>query len=244
MLTFDIRTNARDVMLQMQQLQKKHLPRATLDAVNTTGRYMYGALRAEMNEVFDRPTRWALTAVQINQARLERPVLYIWINEDPNKGTPGSKFLKAQLEGGERRHKRFERALIMRGLMPASMFAVPTKVAPVDAHGNVPASFVVRILSDLQAFGEQGYRANRRGTRRGARRSNYFFVPYRNDKAKKPGIWWHMPNGMLMPVFIFTRSPRYARRYDFYGVARRAYDRVALRFMTEALAKRIRSDNR
>ena len=26
MLTFDIRTNARDVMLQMQSLQKKHLP--------------------------------------------------------------------------------------------------------------------------------------------------------------------------------------------------------------------------
>ncbi len=244
MLTFDIRTNARDVMLQMQQLQKKHLPQAMMDAANATGRYIHAALRSEMTEVFDRPTPWALGGLRFKLATRARPEVNIWLEEFGGKGIPAAKFLTPQIVGGSRPHKRFEKALIAKGLMPAGMYAVPTSRAPLDAYGNVPGPFIVRMLSDLQAFGEQGYRANRKGARRGRKRSNYFFVPFKGDKGKRPGVWWHLPNDMVVPVFIFTRSPRYAKRYDFYGVGRRAYERTALRFLNEALAKRIRSDNR
>jgi len=243
MLQFDIRTNARDVMLQMQQLQKKHLPQAMMDAANATGRYIHAALRSEMSEVFDRPTSWTLGGLRFKLATKSRPEVNIWLEDFGGKGTASGKYLTPQITGGARKHKRFERALIMKGLMPAGMFAVPTKAAPLDAYGNVPGPFIVRMLSDLRAFGEQGYRANRRGARRGRKRSNYFFVPFKADKSKKPGIWWHMPNDMIVPIFIFTTAPRYAKRYDFYGVAQRAYERVSRRFLEQAIAARVRMDN-
>jgi hypothetical protein len=238
----DFRENSAGLLGLLSDLQRKHLPRATLRAVERTGRYVYGALRSEMEESFDRPTRWTMQAVQINRATADRPWFSVWINEDPNKGTPGVKYLSPQIEGGPRNHKRFERALILRGLMPQTAYAVPGKQAPLDQHGNVPVSFVVRVLSDLQAFGDRGYRKNRRGKRRGARRTNYFFVPALGSSLK-PGVYWHMPNGLLGVAFAFVSRPAYARRYDFYGTADRAFHRVALRHMTEELERAVRGDN-
>jgi len=242
-VSYDFRHNSAGLLGMLTELQRRHLPRAMLQAVERTGRYIYGALRSEASEVFDRPTPWTIQAVQISKATIDRPWLSVWINDTPNKGTPGSKYLAPQIEGGERRHKRFERALIMRGLMSPLAYAVPGRQAPLDQYGNVPGSFIVRVLSDLQAFGEQGYRANRKGKRRGARKSNYFFVP-RPGSSLKPGVYWHMPNGMLGVVFAFVSRPSYTKRYDFYGVADRAFSRVAERHMSEALDAAVRNDNR
>jgi hypothetical protein len=238
MLEFDIRSNARTVQAQLTELQRKHLPAATVAAADRTGRYVYGALRSEMQEVFDRPTPWALGGLRYQRPTASRPVVRLWLEEFPDKGIPAADFLAAEIEGGQRKHKRFEKALIAKGLMRSGQYAVPGAQAPLDQYGNVPGPFIVRMLSDLQAFGEQGYRANRRGKRRGVRKTNYFFVPPKGSSLK-PGIYWHMPNGMLGVVFIFVSQTAYAKRYDFYGVGQRAYDRVAGRFMTEEVARRL-----
>ncbi len=243
MLQLDIRSNAARVRVPLSTLQKKHLPKAILNATERTGRYVYGALRSEVGEVFDRPTRWAIQGVQINRATMNRPRLSIWLQEFANKGIPAADFLAAEIEGGTRKVKRFESALQAKGLMPKGWFAIPGRQAPLDAHGNVPGAFIVRILADLQAFGEQGYRTNRRGDRRGARKTNYFFVP-RKGSHLKPGVYWHMPNRMLGCVFIFVSKVSYQKRFDFYGVGRRAYDRKATLFMTEEYERLVRRDNR
>jgi hypothetical protein len=187
-----------------------------------------------MDRVFDRPTAWAKAGIRQNFATAGSPVFKVWIEEFGGKGTPPAKFLGPQIEGGERRQKRMERALIAKGLMPAGAFAVPGAHAPLDGSGSVPVSFIVRMLSDLRAFGEQGYRNNRRGKRTGARKSNYFFVP-RPGSSLKPGIYWHLPNGLIGVVFLFVSRVAYRKRYDFYGVARRAFDRVAPRILNEEM---------
>lgn len=244
MLQFDIRTNSRLVQAQLTELQKRHLPEAYAEAANTTGRIIHGALRSEMQESFDRPTPWTLGGLRFKMATRSRPEVNIWLEEFGGKGTASGRYLTPQIEGGPRRHKRFERALILSGLMPGHMFAVPTSQAPLDGYGNVPGSFITRMLSDLRAFGEQGYRANRRaGRRKGSKARNAFFVPPRGSSTLKPGVYWRLANGMVVPVFIFTRAPRYEKRFDFYGTARRVYDRYAAREMTRALAKRVRLDN-
>lgn len=243
MLQYDIRSNAPLVRAQLTDLQRKHLPRAQVDAADRVGRYVYGALRSEMQEVFDRPTPWTLGGLRYRRPSTGRPSVRIWLEEFGGKGVPAADFLAAEIEGGRRKHKRFEKALIARGLMSASTYAVPGSQAPIDAYGNVPGPFIVRMLSDLQAFGEQGYRANRRGARRGAKRINYFFVP-RKGSHLKPGVYWHMPNRMLGCVFRFVSPFAYRQRLDFYGVSDKAFNRVAERFMTEALSNLVRGDNR
>lgn len=241
-LTFDIRTNLEDIRKNITDLQKKHLPKAQLKAADRAGRYVFGALRSEMEEKFDEPTKWTLDGLRYRKPTSDKPVVSIWLEEFAGKGIPAATFLRAEIQGGQRRHKRFEQALIARGFMPRNMYAVPGAQAPLDSHGNVPGSFIVRMLSDLQAFGESGYRANRKGERKGARRTNYFFVPPKGGRLK-PGVYWHMPNRMLGVVFRFVTAAAYDKRYDFYGVGERAYQRVATRFMTEALRDLIRKDN-
>jgi hypothetical protein len=181
-------------------------------------------------------------AIRFKLATQAKPVVDIWLSYDGAKGTAPEKYLAAHLTGGGRRHKRFERALISANLMPADMFAVPTSAAPLDAYGNVPGSFIVRMLSDLRAFGEQGYRANRRGKRTGARKSNYFFKAPGNAKTAhlRPGIYWHIPSGAVVPLFVYTRTPQYTKRYPFYELGQRVYDRykdrVIARHLKAALA--------
>lgn len=243
MLSFDIRSNAPQVFAALSDLQKKHLPRAAKDAANHLGAVMHTILRREMEAAFDRPTPYTLKGLDWARATTDKPLVRIWLDEwGKGKGIAPAKYLTTQIEGGARGHKRFERALIARGLMPSSSYAVPGAMAPLDAYGNVPGSFIVRMLSDLQAFGEQGYRANRKGKRKGARRTNYFFVP-RPGHTLKPGVWWHTP-AVIGPVFLFVSRPAYRARFDFYGIGRRVHDRYAARFMTEALAKLVRLDNR
>lgn len=242
MIERDFRHNSAGLLGMLSDLQRKHLPAAMLDAVDRTGRYVFGALRSEMTEVFDNPTNWTLGGLRYRRPTGGRPVVSIWLEEFGGKGVAAATFLRPQIEGGPRRHKRFERALIARGLMSPMAYAVPGRQAPIDAHGNVPGSFIVRVLSDLQAFGEEGYRANRRGKRRGAKRTNYFFVPAKGSSLK-PAVYWRMPGGLLGVAFAFVSRPMYAKRYDFYGVGNRAFDRVATRHMTEALASRVRLDN-
>jgi hypothetical protein len=177
MMSFDIRTNAPEVRGQLARLKSRLRPEVVPRATNRVGREVVLAVRSEMDRVFDRPTAWAKAGIRQNFATAGSPVFKVWIEEFGGKGTPPAKFLGPQIEGGERRQKRMERALIAKGLMPAGAFAVPGAHAPLDGSGSVPVSFIVRMLSDLRAFGEQGYRNNRRGKRTGARKSNYFFVP-------------------------------------------------------------------
>jgi hypothetical protein len=242
-LQFDIRSNHASVVAALSDLQRKHLPKAQVDAASQTGRYVFAALRSEMQQVFDRPTDWVLKGLRFQQPTTTRPFVRIWLEESAGKGIPAADVLAAEIQGGPRKRKRFERALIQAGKMPPTAYAVPGRLAPLDANGNVPGAFIVRMLSDLQAFGEQGYRANRRGRRTGARRTNYFFVP-RPSSPLPPGVWWHLPNGLIGPVFLFVGQQTYSRRLDWYGVADSAYQRVALRFMTESLNRLVRGDNR
>lgn len=236
MLQFDIRTNSADLIRRFDNFRKDRIPRAMKDAANQTGRYIHGALTSEMKEVFDRPTPWTLRGLRFKLATEKQPVVRIWLEESPGKGTAAAKFLAAQIEGGKRRRKRFEVALIQSGLMPPTAYAVPGPWAPLDSYGNVPGSFIVKMLSDLKAFGEQGYRANRRGRRRGYARTNYFFVPRRDSKIH-PGVYRHMPSGIIGAVFLFVEKATYKKRYDFYGVASRAYDRKSLVFLAEAIQR-------
>lgn len=243
MLSFDIRSNASVVTAQLTDLQKKHLPKARMNATNKLGAVIHTILRKEMEESFDRPTPYTLRGMRYKLATEGNPVVRIWLEEFADKGIPPAKYLAPQIDGGTRRHKRFERALIEKGLMSPVAYAVPGRQAPLDAYGNVPGPFIVRMLSDLQAFAEGGYRANRKGARKGRRKTNYFFVP-RPGSSLKPGVYWHMPGGLVGVVFAFVSKPSYRRRFDFYGKGNRAFDRYAGRFMTEALANLVRLDNK
>ncbi len=168
------------------------------------------AVRAEMLRVFDRPTPWVLNGMQVvpatNGATVE------WKPGGGNRSISAEKILRAQIEGGPRRLKRFERLI---GL-PANRIAVPGKWAELDAYGNIKAGQLVKIISELRLFGESGYIANRRNRSRGTRRrENYFIIRPGSDHAQLwPGIYRiaHEQGGAPLLVIAFVRAANYRAR--------------------------------
>ena len=154
--------------------------------------------------------------------------------EGNKQGVSPQMVLAAQIAGGGRRHKRHEVALQRAGILPAGMDIVPGNAAQIDKFGNMSSGQIVQIIAWFKGFGEQGYRANttdkgkkakgRDNKRTGARGFQYFALQQKHGKLL-PGIYKRIETGFgsaVKPVMIFVSTPQYRRRFDFYGVTRRA----------------------
>lgn len=236
MISIDVRADVRQVerMLKgMTTLVRKAAATALTDAAYEGKK----AIEKEMGKVFDRPTRYTLNSLRIKRARSNHLIAEVWVKNklDAGKGTSPEDYLLPQIYGGSRNLKRFEHALRKRGILPPGMYAVPGPGADMDANGNMSRGQIVQILSYLQAFGEQGYRANSTAASRArmargskSKRSIAYFVSHGGRLAA--GVWKRTQfafGSAIKPVIMFVQSPRYTKRLKFheigYTVARREF---------------------
>ena len=139
---------------------------ATAPALTRTAKAVEEKQKREMRDVFDRPTPYTLSSTYTKPATKGKLVAEVGLKNFASKATPAVKFLKAQVRGGSRRMKRYEKALQAVGAMPAGFRAVPGSAAQMDMYGNIKPSQIVQILSWFKAFPEMGYKANMSGKRR------------------------------------------------------------------------------
>src|SRR5579859_6769455 len=151
MMRISVRSNVRDVVERMSRLSRTETDLVTAKSLTFTVQAGQRAEIDEMRRVFDRPTPYALNGTRIQSATPARLEASVFLKDEAFKGTPAEKFLGPEVEGGPRTHKRFEKALIGAGLMPADMFAVPGDRCPLDQYGNVSGPFIVQLLSALGA---------------------------------------------------------------------------------------------
>jgi hypothetical protein len=210
----------RQVLKNLDDVGRKHVPFAAALALTRTAQKAQAGVLDVMRERFDRPTPYALNSLRIVPAKKSdaQPFARVYFKDDAYKGTPASKFLTPEMYGGDRGAKRFERALIGKGMMRAGQFAVPAAGAQLDSYGNVRRAQIVQILSALRAFGEQGYMANRTSSKRSQRKgvaAQYFVAAFDGIE----GIWQRKQFGLgegVRPVFVFTEStPKYKVRVPF-----------------------------
>ncbi|MDT8998360.1 hypothetical protein RQP53_03610 [Paucibacter sp. APW11] len=162
---------------------------AGVRAVNAVAFIAREAEQKEMRAVFDRVTPYITGSVWVGAANSSKPFATLYLQSLGGKGVDPNSVLRAEIDGGKRRPKRFERALQRIGVLPPGWVAVPGAKAPRDGFGGVPGPFIVQLLSYLQAFGEQGYRANMTQKRKDqlsgrGRWINGRFVPVSQIKAK------------------------------------------------------------
>jgi hypothetical protein len=189
----------------MAMLTGPQLHQAMAEAINMGAGRVKNVMRQEMQSVFDRPTPYALNAVQTHKKAtatdLNAMVAPTYMG---GKGIDPQKFLAAQEEGGRRQDKRSEVALRRVGILPRGyQTAIPATpfAGSDDGRGNLRGSFVVQLISYFQAFGEQGYRSNMSDKRKqaiqqrggkgakfvGPVRGHRFFVAY--GKARGGARW-------------------------------------------------------
>jgi hypothetical protein len=239
-MKIDVSHNIDDVLRKFEALPAKQVPFAMSLALNRTAKRIEEAWKREINTVFDRPTPFTQKSpIFSEQAKKQRLTAVVKIKDwVGGKGNAPAEYLHPQTpqnQDGSRLPKRFEHALRRYGVMRSGEFAVPASGAKLDKYGNISRGEIVKIMSWLGAFGEQGYSANksveqvRKAARTGIKLKKqgygYFVVQHRElrDRHLKRGIYkrsgLHGVN--LVPVIMFVTSVNYKPIFDPIGVGQK-----------------------
>lgn len=235
---------------QFLQRVERQVPFATSKALNSTARHVKRSVDEAILRVFDRPTPYTQRALRVTYATKARLEAYVGFKDAAGKGVSANQYLWPQVHGGGRRQKRSEKALSNVGL-PGG-YAIPGAGAQIDAYGNMSRGQIIKLMSYLQAFGEQGYRANATPASRvrtakltgprfkGKKRSDYlkingvvYFVSRGKGSVSgnytqslAAGVWQKTgTHGVdVKPVLLATRqAPQYTQRLPFYETAEEVF---------------------
>jgi len=161
MLNMAAKIDVRGVIKQLADIKDKQFPFAMSLAINRTAQNVREREQHEILDVFDRPTPFIQNSIFIKPSNKLNLTATVGIKDNGfGKGIPAIKPLEAEIVGGERRLKRYERALRAVGALPDGYVTVPGEEAEIDAYGNMKAGQITQILSYFKAFPEAGYRAN------------------------------------------------------------------------------------
>lgn len=222
MVRIDAGTNVEELSKALRTLGSKQLPFAfALMATKLAMLVKKGELSV-MRERLDRPTATTLNSLYVKAAKKGNPEARTFFKDAWTSGVPADTYLQQAVKGGRRPHKRFEKALIAKGLMKSGQYAIPAPSA-VNQFGNVPRGTIMKILSGLGAAETvSGVQANATGSKRSKRKGNadrYFA----GDVDGTQGIWERKKTAFgdaVHPVFIFSDSePGYRVIVPFYKIA-------------------------
>ncbi len=240
---------------------EKQVPYATSVALNKTAQAVREALRKKMPEVFDRPTPYTQRSLWIRRATKQELSAEVALKDFAGKGIAASRYLWPQVHGGQRSQKRFEKSLSQVG---PDGYYIPAGGAEYDAYGNISRGQIVRMMSFVEAFGEQGYRANATAVSRARRAKNrtgqdgykringvVYFVS-RGKGSMSGNREQHLPAGVwqksgthgvdVKPVLIATKkTPTYTPRLPFYETAEQVHGEVFANEYEQAFTAALRT---
>jgi hypothetical protein len=227
LITTDIK-GLKELQDSLDGFSDRRMQAAIATALTRTAMQVRDQVRAEMARVFDRPTPYTLSSLFVRTATADKLQASVWVKDDSattKGGTAATKYLLPQIDGGQRRAKRFERALQMAGALPQGWYVVPGPGAKLDSYGNVSNGQIIQILSQLRitlvagatrnmAFdGKKQIAAQRKAGGR-------FFVIKPGPGGGAPGIYQREFLGRgVTPVLWFRKDVAYKARFDFYGIA-------------------------
>lgn len=242
MITVNLQHNIDQAVRELGATMKKQIAYAARKAVVKTAEDVRQAEIAEMKNVFDRPTPYTLRGVYNKLIQTDPPTARVWLKDDRGKGgAAAADYLLPQIEGGNRRQKRFEYNLAMNGHLPAGWVTVPGQGAKVDAYGNMSVGQIKQILSALgSAEMTLGYSANRtvRSAKRRKNLPQFFVVLPGRGSHLHPGVYQRFRFAIgtaIKPVLIYVPAATYNARLRFNDVAVRTISRVADRHFRAAL---------
>jgi hypothetical protein len=242
-MTIDVR-NAIQQLTQHTTSGQKQVKFATRLALTRTGQKTLEAEKREMRDVFSNPTPYTMSSLYLRPATATNLSAEVKLKDFAGKGTPAAVFLAAQIKGGMRGQKRFERALQSIDALPPGYRVVPGAGAKLDAYGNISRGQIVQILSYFNTFPEAGYKANMSDKRRAAlargtaRQQGYTYFVGRPGDRLPLGIYQRVSfsrGTAIRPILIFVRWAVYEAVFDFQDVAQRTIDREFASEFTKAL---------
>lgn len=219
--------------------EQRSLARTVRRAVNALAYGARDAIKADMARTFDRPTPYTLNSLRVTPVAendvlagaAEAVVDFKPEGTTKTTGRGARKYLRAQIDGGVRRIKGFEKALGLESAFNSQgagvkRIAVPAKWAEIDQYGNIKQGQLKKIISYLRLGADVGYTSNRNANRRsrGVRRAEeYFMIGVGSEHATlSPGIYRvdHSRGGAPLMVIAFVRAANYRARFRPADIAR------------------------
>jgi hypothetical protein len=222
MVKIDASNNVEELSKALRTLGSKQLPFAfALMATRLAVLVKKGELSV-MRQRLDQPTATTMNSLYVTAAKKENPEARTFFKDAWTSGVPADTYLQQAVKGGRRPHKRFEKALIAKGLMKPGQYAIPAPSA-LNQFGNVPRGTIMKILSGLGAAetvsGVQANATNSKCSKRKGNADKYFA----GDVDGTQGIWERKKTAFgdaVRPVFIFSDSePGYRVIVPFYKIA-------------------------
>lgn len=212
-----------EVVAAMKDFSERRLNAALATALTRTAGDVKKALQAALPRVFDRPTPYTMNSLYVRTATADRLAASVYFKDDSatsKGGTPATKYLLPQVESGQRRVKRFERALQAFGALPAGWGTVPGQGALLDAYGNWSRAQIMGMLGQLSKSRDVGPQKRQTATQRKAG-GQYFVVKPGTAGRVAPGVYQRELLGRnITPVVLFVELPTYSKRFDFWGLGR------------------------
>ena len=192
-VSLSVKDNA-DQLIAALEAKGRRMSDVLKYAINDTVDDMVKGQRIEMRRVFDNPRPFTLNALYGKYVK------------------KGSGILK----GGPRGRKRSERVLQGLGIIDAGTFTVQGRNYERDQYGDIPGGQYTRMLAELGAsgIGLQGAKSQRNPRTKGNKK---FGLMYRKDG--RPFAIAEYRGGQPVIMLVFTSTPNYQPRYDFYGLA-------------------------
>jgi hypothetical protein len=195
MVTIKVKADFNPVRALLTGMQKQ-LAFATAKALTMTANDVSGALRGEMERVFDKPATFTIRqGVGITSARKTDLRAAVFLKRKQ------AEYLQAQIAGGKRRRRPFE-AQFAKEQQGNIATAVPGRGAVLNAQGNLSKATIAKLGREART----------------KKRGGVFYATLRDGVSaifKRKGR-------NITPVLVFTSErATYRRRFDFFGVARK-----------------------
>ncbi|WP_164964298.1 hypothetical protein [Rubrivivax sp. JA1026] len=215
---------AADIGADLRALVTTEQPKILAQALTFTVQRAQKDIVEEMSSVFEGgATAYTKASTRIEPASVAKLVARVAVKDrTTNNGTLPEDYLFPEVYGGQRKEKRFERAMRYAGLLQGREYAVLGEEAPVDSFGNLKRGEIQRILTATRsAFDPYQRKTDSARSRRNAKNAPYFAARI----GRKWGVW-KRDGADPRPILIFvTKRPVYRQRLDFEATARRAAER-------------------
>ena len=210
-----------DNLAELTDIQMRRLPVATARALTMTAYDVRERLKAEMESVFDRPTRYTLNSLLVEPASRNRLEARVWMKDEASKGESATRWLTPEVYGGPRLQKRMERQLRERGILPAGKYVTPGAGAKLDAHGNISRGQIAKAMSGIGGNTNVGYDANATDSKRSRAKGNArrYFVMRRGGESIGIAERTSKGRGGIQIVLAFVSKPSYAKALRFFEVS-------------------------
>lgn len=223
---------------QMEAVARDQVPFAIALGLTWTAKDVLAAETRTIRQVFDRPTPFSVNAFQIYPATKTKLVASVG-QKGLGGGNNARHWFDPEVHGGPRVHKAFERHLIAVGAMPSDRWAMPTRVCPKDAYGNVRGSIYMQILSDLGAQVVDVWQNATARSRKRNKRERFFLI---KGSSGTPIAIAIRKGSYVTSYFMFVRrAPNYKKRFPFFEVGQSVGETVSLSNFRRAFATALRS---